>query len=373
MSTHSQDVLMESWLVAAGRSIEAGSPLNIPIIPASNFLRGSDHVYSRGDGTPAWEALEEILGGLEDAQAVVFASGMAAVAAVFDQLPVGSHVVLPEDCYMGVASLATLGSGRARWTLERLSSEDTQGWIQACARADLIWLESPTNPLLSVADLQAICTARRKSGAIVAVDNTFATPLNQRPLDFGATVSVQSATKYIGGHSDLLSGVVTTRDESMRQALLKSREANGATPGALETYLAIRGIRTMALRIERAQQSAAVLAERLASHPLVSVARYPGLTSHPTYGIARRVLKGFGSIISFDLRGGATEADAVCSNVKLIRHATSLGSVESTMERRSGVNGQAHLPPSLIRLSVGIEHVDDLWKDLEQAIARAMN
>src|SRR5690606_22205145 len=146
------------------------------------------------------------------------------------------------------------------------------------------------------------CAAPRKPGAIVAVDNTFATPLNQKPLDMGATVSVQSATKFIGGHSDLLAGVATTRDERLWQALRTARELAGATPGALEAFLAVRGARTLALRLERAQHNALVLAQRLVRHPLVSVVRYPGLPSHPTYATARRVLKGFGTIISFDLK-----------------------------------------------------------------------
>ncbi|MFS8639061.1 MAG: PLP-dependent transferase, partial [Gemmatimonadota bacterium] len=206
---------------------------------------------------------------------------------------------------------------------------------------------------------------------IVVVDNTFATPLNQRPLDFGATVSVQSATKFIGGHSDLLAGVATTRDEALWQALRRSRELNGSTPGALEAFLAVRGARTLALRLERAQRNAMILAERLEKHPLVGRVRYPGLPSHPTHETARRVLRGFGTIVTFDLRGGAEFADAVCRNVKLIRHATSLGGVESTMERRSALPGQEHLPPSLIRLSVGIEDPEDLWNDLDAAIRSA--
>jgi cystathionine gamma-synthase len=296
---------------------------------------------------------------------------MAAIAAVFDQLPAGSTVVLPDDCYQGVAGLAAAGSQRGRWSVQRVALDDTAGWIQACAQADLVWLESPSNPLLGVADLQAICAAARKPGAIVAVDNTFATPLNQRPLDFGATVSLQSATKFIGGHSDLLAGVATTKSDALWHALKKSRELAGATPGTLECFLAVRGARTMALRLERAQQSAAVLATRLESHPMVELTRYPGLPSHPTHAVARRVLKGFGSLISFDVRGGAAAADAVCKAVRLIRHATSLGAVESTMERRAAIPGQEHLPPALLRLSVGIENVDDLWNDLETALRAA--
>jgi cystathionine gamma-synthase len=202
----------------------------------------------------------------------------------------------------------------------------------------------------------------------VAVDNTFATSLNQRPLDLGADVSFQSATKFIGGHSDLLSGVVTVKRDDLRAALRRSRELNGATPGALESFLAVRGARTMALRIERAQTNAMVLAVRLQAHPRVAHTRYPGLSSHPTHSVAHAQLKGFGTIISFDVRGDAAAADAVCSRVRLIHHATSLGAVESTIERRAGIPGQEHLPPSLLRLSVGIENVEDLWADLASAL-----
>lgn len=354
--------------MSAGRASEPGAPLNVPLIPASNFIIGAGRSYSRDDGTPTWEALEEIVGGLEAGKAVAFASGMAAMAAVFDQLAVGAVVVVPDDYYQGVAGLVAAGVERRGWSAQRVAVDDTAGWIRACASADLIWLESPSNPLLTVADLEAICAAPRKPGAIVAVDNTFATPLGQQPLAFGATVSLQSATKLIGGHSDLLAGVATTRDEAMWHALKRSRELNGATPGTLEAYLAVRGARTLALRWERGQQTASMLAERLEAHPLVTRVRYPGLPSHPTHAIARRVLKGFGTIISFDLRGGAEFADAVCRNVRLIRHATSLGGVESTMERRAAIPGQEHLPPSLLRLSVGIEDAEDLWADLDAAI-----
>jgi len=219
-----------------------------------------------------------------------------------------------------------------------------------------------------VADLDTICNAPRKPGAMLAVDNTFATPLNQRPLALGADFSVQSATKFIGGHSDLLSGVVTVRDPNRLALLRQARELAGGTPGILETFLAVRGARTLALRLERAQFNAALLAERLSHHRNVALTRYPGLETHPTHEAARRQLKGFGSIISFDVRGGETAADAVCSHLRLIQHATSLGSVESTIERRASIPGQHHLPPALLRLSVGIEAVEDLWSDLDRAL-----
>lgn len=359
---------VDSWLVSAGRDRRPGSPLNVPPIPASNFVLGERRAYSRDDGTPGWEALEEIVGGLEGGSAVAFASGMAGIAAVFDQLPVGSVVALPDDCYQGVAGLAHAGQERGRWTVHRVAVADTARWVDLCGTADLIWLESPSNPLLTVGDLDTICAAPRKRRAILGVDNTFATPINQRPLGLGADVAVHSVTKFIGGHSDLLSGVVTVRDGNLLAALRHSRELTGATPGTLEAFLAVRGARTLALRLERAQQNAMALAERLARHSNVALTRYPGLKSHPTHEAARRQLKDFGTIISFDVRGDAASADAVCAGLQLIQHATSLGAVESTMERRASVAGQEHLPPALLRLSVGIEAVEDLWADLDRAL-----
>jgi cystathionine gamma-synthase len=359
---------VDSLLVAAGRDRRPGSPLNRPPVLASNYVLGAERAYARDDGTPTWEALEEIVGLLEGGQSVAFASGMAGVAAVFDQLPAGSRIVLPDDCYQGVAGLAEFGRQKGLWSVSRLAGDDTAGWIGACADSDLLWLESPSNPMLVVSDLRAICSAPRKPSALLAVDNTFATSLNQRPLDLGADVSFQSATKFIGGHSDLLAGLVTVRRGDLFTALHRSRELHGATPGALESFLAVRGARTMALRLERAQANAIILAERLSSHAGVACTRYPGLSTHPTHSIARAQLKGYGTIISFDVRGGAAAADEVCTRVRLIQHATSLGAVESTMERRAGIPGQGHLPPSLLRLSVGIENVDDLWADLVAAL-----
>jgi cystathionine gamma-synthase len=359
---------VESWLVSAGRDRRPGAPLNVPPYPASNFVLGGQRAYARDDGTRGWEALEEIVGGLEGGSSVAFASGMAGVAAVFDLLPAGAKVALPDDCYQGVAGLALAGQSRGRCSVRRIAVADTSGWVQACAESDLIWLESPSNPLLAVAELGTICAAPRKRGAILGVDNTFATPLNQRPLALGADVAVESVTKFIGGHSDLLGGVVTVRDSALLAALRQARELAGATPGTLETFLAVRGARTLAVRLERAQRNAMVLAERLADHPEVLITRYPGLASHPTHEAARRQLRGFGTIISFDIRGGAETADAVCGRLRLIQHATSLGAVESTIERRASVPGQEHLPPSLLRLSTGIEAVEDLWADLDHAL-----
>jgi cystathionine gamma-synthase len=365
------DLRVDSWLVAAGRPEKPGEPLNTPLVPASNFLLGGEAVYARDGGTPGWVALETLIGGLEGGEAVAFASGMAAVAAVFDTLATGAHVVLPDDCYHGVSELARDGAERGAWTVQRIDVADTEGWLRALPDADLAWLESPSNPLLTVADLNALCAAERKPGAWLVVDNTFATPLNQRPLERGADISLHSATKFIGGHSDLLCGVAVARDPAVARRLRDGRTLRGATPGTLEAFLALRGARTLALRLAAAQASAGRLAEWLDVQPAVERVRYPGLPTHPSHAIAAEQLGGFGTIISFDVRGGATAADTVCREVTLIRNATSLGSVESTMERRAAYAGQEHLPPGLLRLSVGIEDCDDLIADLRQAFSRA--
>jgi cystathionine gamma-synthase len=361
----------ESWLVAAGRDEDVGSPLNVPMMPASNFTLGGERVYTRDTGAPGWQALESIVGGLEGGEAVAFASGMAAAAALFDQLPAGARLALPDDCYHGVAELAKRGERSGRWSVERIGVADTGAWVNAAGHFDLLWLESPSNPLLVVADLKSICAAPRKAGSILAVDNTFATPLNQRPLELGADVSMHSATKFIGGHSDLLAGLLVTRQPELLAACRESRNILGATPGTLEAFLAVRGIRTLALRLEKSQDAAARLALWLSDHPRVGQVRYPGLASHPTHEVAAEQLDGFGSMISFDLRGDVAAADAVCRETRLIRHATSLGSVESTMERRAANAGQEHLPPSMLRLSVGIESFEDLRDDLDRAFAAA--
>ena len=364
------DVSLNSWVVAGGRPSGRGQPLNEPIVAASNYVIGGHHLYSRDtEGTPTINALEELIGGMEGGQCIAFSTGMAAVAAVFDLLPVGAQVAIPDDCYQGVAALAADGADRGRWSVERIGLPDTAAWTDAVGRCDLVWLESPSNPLLGVADLAAICAAPRKPGCLVGVDNTFATPFNQRPLSFGADLAMHSVTKFIGGHSDLLAGALVGTDDALMATLHRSRIVTGALPGALECFLATRGARTMAVRLERSQATAMVLADRLEASPHVSVVRYPGLASHPDHDVASRVLDGFGAMVSFDVAGTADDADAVLARLRLITHATSLGGVESTIERRAVLAGQEHLPPTLLRLSVGCEDVDDLWADLDRALS----
>ena len=221
-----------------------------------------------------------------------------------------------------------------------------------------------------MADLPALCAAGRRARAIVGVDNTFATPLLQQPLSLGANVVVHSATKFIGGHSDLLSGITIAHDQALGGHLRRRRGMTGATPGALEAFLALRGLRTLALRLDRGQANAAELARRLDEHPAVSRVRYPGLPGDPGHRTAAAQMTGFGAVLAFEVADART-ADRLCDALHVIVHATSLGGVESTIERRSKLPGQEHVPPGLLRLSVGCEHIDDLWNDLNTALQHA--
>ena len=341
---------------------------------ASNFHAGGTEAdrraYSRTDATPGWEALETAVGQVEGGHAVAFSSGMAAIAAVLGLVPGGGRIVAPADCYFGVGELLADARQHGRWAVDRVDLTDTASVQAAVAGADLLWLETPSNPLLEVADLPALCAAGRRAGAIVGVDNTFATPLLQQPLALGADVVVHSATKFIGGHSDLLSGITIARDQALAGRLRRRRGLTGATPGALEAFLALRGLRTLALRLDRGQANAGGLARRLDQHPAVSRVRYPGLPGDPGHRTAAAQMTGFGAVLAFEVADAPT-ADRLCDAVHVIVHATSLGGIESTIERRSKLPGQEHVPPGLLRLSVGCEHIDDLWNDLSTALGQA--
>lgn len=363
------DLHPDSWLISAGRPNEPGDPLNVPPVLASNFLLPAERNYSRAQGTPTSTALETLLGGLEGGRALAFGSGMAAAAAVFGRFHVGSVLAVPEDPYHGVAGLVAEGEQQGRWTVLRLDQADTDAWVEAASHADLLWLESPENPMMTIADIPTICGAARKAGSIVAVDSTFATPMCQRPLDHGADVVMHSVTKFIGGHSDLLGGVVITKNDELYEEFNHRRLLYGATIGAMEAFLTIRGARTLGLRMERAQANAAELALRLDAHDQVNRVLYPGLPSHPTHAAAASFMTGFGAMMSFEVAGGAERATQLCERAELINHATSLGGIESTMERRAAVSGQERIPPSLIRFSVGCENVDDIWSDLSNGLA----
>jgi cystathionine gamma-synthase len=370
------DLRMETRLAALGRGASRpGQPLNVPIVPASNFRAAPDGAggreYARDDGTPGWDAFEELVGNLEGGPAVSFSSGMAAIAAVLELLPVGARVVVPRDSYTGLRALVADGaSAGGRWAVRTVDVTDGDDLLAAVRDADLVWLETPSNPLLEVVDIAGVAAAAAEAGALVAVDNTFATPLLQNPLALGADFVVHSATKFIGGHSDLLLGVVVCRRADDRSRLVRRREVAGATPGALETFLALRGARTLAVRLRQAQESAGELARRLTAHPAVGRVRYPGLPDDPHHELAARQMRGPGAVLAFEL-GDAGGADAFCAAVRVVAHATSVGGVESTVERRAKLPGQEHVPAGLVRLSVGVEHVEDLWADLATALDAA--
>jgi cystathionine gamma-synthase len=332
--------------VTAGRPSGAGDPLNQPIVLASNFRSGGD--YTRTHGTDTWAALETAVGALEGGRAIAFASGMAAAAAVVYALA-PKVVVVPTVSYLGVRSLLSEYQMQGQVDLRPVDITDVAQVVGAAVGSDLVWVETPTNPTLDVADLPAIAAGIRVTGARLIVDSTFATPLLQRPLEHGATIVLHSGTKFIGGHSDLLIGLCVTTDDDVYDRLVKARTFQGATPGALEAFLALRGLRTLPIRLAAMQKNAAVLVERLRAHPAVAEVRYPGQ----------------GAMVSFIVGGGAAAADALCEGVRVIVPATSLGGVETTIERRQKYAGDAHVHPGLLRMSVGIEDVEDLWSDLD--------
>jgi cystathionine gamma-synthase len=364
----------ESVVVASGRPPRTPrAPLSTPIVLSAPFQHGpDDNYYLRQGSSDTIRAFEEAIGELEGGDALAFGSGMAAVSAVAEGQPAGAVAVVPAAGYSGTVTLFDEQQKMGRMQVRPVDITDLDAVLAALPGADLLWLESVTNPLMGVVDLPALATAAHDAGAIVCVDSTFSTPLVVRPLEHGADIVMHSATKYLSGHSDLLMGVLVTRSPSLGAAVRLRRDLTGAVPGALESYLALRGLRTLAVRLERAQENAGELANRLAAHPAVTRVRYPGLASDPGHELASRLHAGFGAMISFEVAGTADDAEAVCHAVRLISHATSLGGVESLIERRGrhAVDAAHGTPPTLLRLSVGIEHVEDLWADLDQALTR---
>ncbi len=377
MTDHT-DLHRETLAVSLGRpGREPGTPLNVSPVLTSTYVGAHDVTtsalgYGR-DGNPTWTALEEVLGALEGGRCVTFASGMAAAAAVLDLVEPGGTVVLPSSCYLGVDALVRARAERYGWTVRPVDVADTEAVLAAADGADLVWLESPTNPLLEVADLPAIGAALR--GRVrTAVDNTFATALLQRPLELGFDLVVESGTKFVGGHSDLLLGAVSVglgaEADDLFAAVSAVRHDVGAVPGPMEAWLALRGVRTMPLRVRAAERNAGVLAARLAEHPAVRRVRYPGLPDDPGHARAAATMDGFGSLVSVELADGPT-AERFVDGCALFVHATSLGGVESTFERRRRWPAELDVvPEGLVRVSVGCEHVEDLWADLAGSLQR---
>jgi cystathionine gamma-synthase len=353
--------------VMAGRGeAGGGQPLNLPPIFASAFHANGSHGYAR-DGNPTWEAFEEALGVLEGGEAIAFSSGMAAIAAALEELPIGARVLVSRSTYFELRRLLAGRASAGRLEVLTVDAMDTDAALAALDGSDLVWLETLTNPMLEVPELDVIVDAARRHRVVSIVDATLATPALQRPLELGADLVIHSATKYIGGHSDLLLGVASTRDPARAARLRAARTALGAVPGTMETFLALRGLRTLPLRVERSCATALVLARRLEDHPLVRCVRYPGLPSNPSHERACRLLDGFGAMIAWEMRTSA-DAAAVCASVQVLTHAGSLGGVESLIDHRARLGEGDRLPPGLLRASVGCEDPEDLWEDLERAI-----
>jgi cystathionine gamma-synthase len=367
----------ESRLIHAGTERVPGQPATPPLAPASIYVSQGAPRPGRGygrDGNPGWEALEQALGGLEEAEAVAFASGQAASMALMLALAPGrERIVLPEDGYYGGRVLAD----RLRPYSTRPVPVDLQDLAaverELTAAPSLLWAETPTNPLLRVADLTRLAGIAAAAGAPMVVDNTVATGLLQRPLDAGATASLYSLTKSVSGHSDVILGAVVSRDAGLLADVRAWRSSGGGIPGPFEAWLALRGLKTLPLRIARQSASAFAIAGHLAGHPRVTAVHYPG-TDGPgvdktTSALARRQMPdGFGPLLSFEVTpDSADAADKVVARSQLILPATSFGGVESTWERRARWPAET-APPGLIRLSVGVEPVADLITDIDQAL-----
>ena len=377
------------WLGLATKAIHAGfrpdpgtGAVNAPIYASSTFaqdgvggLRGGFE-YAR-TGNPTRSALEASLAAVEEAEyGRAFSSGMAASDCVLRAvLQPGDHVVIPDDAYGGTFRL--IDKVFTRWGVQHtpVPLSDLDAVRDAItAKTRLIWVETPTNPLLSIADIGAIAQLAASHNAKVLVDNTFASPALQQPLMLGADVVLHSTTKYIGGHSDVVGGALLTNDEELDTAFGFLQNGAGAVPGPFDAYLTMRGLKTLVLRMQRHSENAALVAEFLAGHPAIETVLYPGLPSHPGHHIAARQMSGFGGMVSVRLRGGRQAAHDLCSRTEVFILAESLGGVESLIEHpgamthASTAGSQLEVPDDLVRLSVGIEDAADLLADLEQAL-----
>ena len=342
---------------------------------AARWIEGYE--YSRTDN-PTRGALEECLVALESGvRGLVFASGMAASDCLLRAVcKPGDHVLIPNDAYGGTFRL--FDKVLAGWgvTYQPVAMADTSAVRAALAArpARVIWVETPTNPLLGIADIAALGQLASDAGALLVVDNTFASPYLQQPLALGADAVVHSTTKYIGGHSDVVGGAVVVSDSALGEQLFFLRNAVGSAPGPFDAWLTLRGAKTLAVRMDRHCQNAPRIADMLVSHPAVSAVYYPGLATHPGHEIAAKQMRGFGGMVSFRARAGAGEAVEICGRTRLFTLGESLGGVESLIEHparmtHASVAGSAlEVPADLVRLSVGIESADDLIEDLNAAL-----
>ncbi|GAB2492429.1 trans-sulfuration enzyme family protein [Algoriphagus taiwanensis] len=363
----------ETLAIHKGNHItDKNNPVVQPITLSTTFEHGNEGgmLYTRASN-PNRVALEEVIAALEKGvDAAAFSSGNAAGTAVYQALEPGSHIIAPDDMYHGLHnSMVQLFAGIHEVSFVDMSDLDAvKAAIQPNTR--LFWVETPSNPLLKITDIRAISAIAKEQGALLACDNTFATPVFQNPLLLGADVVMHSSTKYFGGHSDILGGALVTKEKNEFWNKIRTvQRVGGAVPSPTDCYWLARSIRTLAYRMKGHAEHAMILAEFLLNHPKVERVFYPGLKSHKNHDIAVSQMSGFGGIVSFMVKGGAEEADRVVSRLHFFVNATSLGGVESLIERRAAVEGPDTLtPPNLLRVSVGLEHTDDLLEDLNQAL-----
>ena len=369
---------LETLAIHAGQAPDPSTGAVTPAIhlsttferdPDGNYSRG--HVYTRSSN-PNRSALETCLAALEDgAEAAAFASGSAASASVFRSLKPGDHVIAPDDLYHGTARL--LREVFMPWgiAVSFVDMSEVANVVAALREETaLVWLETPSNPLLKIADIAAISEQAHSAGALVACDNTWATPVLQRPLELGADLVVHSTTKYLSGHSDVLGGAVISKEADDTFARIRALQGiEGAVPSPFDCWLTLRGIRTLSYRMRAHCDNAALVARALTQHIAVEKVYYPGLSSHHGHALAMEQMRDFGGMLSFCVRGGRAAAMQLAADLKLFTRATSLGGVESLLEHRRSVEGpESQTPDNLLRVSVGLEHPDDLVHDLNQAL-----
>ena len=362
----------ESQVVAAGRPEKKPDGALNPAIALNSTFHEGGPIGDGRYGNEAWSALEEAISVLEGGKTLIFSSGMAAISSVFSLLPQGAIIVAAENGYQGTTTMLKKMHEAKKLEVRFVNLPNTDEVLKALPGAQMLYLESPTNPAIEVVDLPVVIAAGKKTGSIVVVDSTLATPMVQNPLALGADIALHSVTKYLSGHSDVLLGCVVTNDESIFERVEQARRYGGAIPGPFEAWIALRGLRTFALRMQRSQENAMELAKRLEKDPRVLKVRYPGLASDPYHERAKSFMKGFGAMISFEVKADIAQIDKMCNSSTLITNATSLGGVESIWERRRRWATESHtIPENLIRFSVGIENVDDLWSDIQSCFLAA--
>jgi len=371
---------IETTAVHAGRRIDAATgAVTPPIQLSTTFERGPDGEYPRGfsyarEDNPNRRALEECLAALEGGkQALAFSSGMAVATAILQGLEPGDHILAPDDVYYGFRKLVSEVFAKAGLQTDYVDMADLQAVRDAVRPATrLVWVETPSNPLLKIADLSGIAAIARQAKAISICDGTFATPVLQRPLDYAIDMVTHSTTKYIGGHSDVVGGALITRfDNYLFERARKSQQFGGAAPSPFDCWLTLRGVATLPYRVRAQSENARQIAEFLRNHKAVEAVHYPGLPSHPGHAVATRQMSGFGGMLSVQVRGGREQAMGVTARVRLFTRATSLGGPHSFIEHRASIEGPgSKTPKNLLRMSAGLENAEDLIADLEQALAQ---